>query len=167
MQLNSSAELVSDVNDIIGNSVKDPQTIRYVTNLLLSPPIAGMKEIRLNFQVGIDSEFFELKLMGLKDTGDKCLVTGIFYLDQIFRRDNSASYMLLDLGRTSYNIAGVYASVTGQDGDYNVFSELSERFIPVVAELSYRMRRRLGDLNPPERIVMQTPYGDRLLISNQ
>lgn len=140
MQLHPSTELISDVNEIIGSSVKDPQTAIYVNKLLLSPPIAeGIGDIRINFFVAQGLEFVELRMDAYRRAADKCFVAGVFGLDYLFRRDDDIGYMILDFGKRCYNIAGIQAFVSREYEQWHVYSDLSDKFIPVVADLSYSM----------------------------
>ena len=84
--------LKSEIQEIVGDSLQDPLTASYVSELLVSPPI-GTEEIRLNF-IGLRySEFPEMKLAHSREMGDRCLAIGIFYLEDLEREGQ----YLLDL----------------------------------------------------------------------
>lgn len=66
------------------------------------------------------------------------------------------------LGRVSYNIAGLYSAMLGND-EAVVYPVLSRSFLHIIAKLGPAiLRKYLGVLNPPQRVVVYTPHGDML-----
>ncbi len=161
--------LKAEVAEIAKGSFRDPLTSDYVSELLVLPPIAGMEEIRFDWE-GLHrpaedmpySEIVKMRLEHSRSMGDKCLAVGIFYLEDLERK---GQYPLLDLGKSSYRAAAMYSNNSNRYIQGHIFSDLSENFFPAVAQLSYNMMRRLGNPSPPERIIILTRYGERIVLS--
>lgn len=163
MQLIAGSDaLKEEIQGIIGNSLNDSRTAEYVSQLLLSPMLSGMQEIRLNW-IGLHySEFPEQKLDHSREMGDRCFVLGVFYLDDMERK---GQYQIVDLGRAGYNVAAMYAVELHREEEVETYSLLSSEFLPAVADISYNFRKRMDNSNPPMRIVVWTPLGERLVLS--
>ena len=162
MQLVTGTDaLKSEVYDIVGNSLNDPLTTSYVSELLLSPRLSSLQEMKLGLDFAYSVGSPQSRLLQLRDTGDKCLAIGIFYLDDIERQ---GMYQLIDIGKASYGAAGMYAFCLDSETEGVTYSGLSEQFIRVVAEISYNMARRLGNQYPLQRLIVWTPESERIIL---
>lgn len=163
MQLIAGSDaLKAEIQGIIGNSLNDPRTVDYVSQLLLSPVLSGIQEIQLNW-IGLHySEFPEQRLEHSREMGDRCFLLGVFYLDDLERQ---GQYQIVDLGRSGYNVAALYANNLHREEEGETFSLLSKEFLPAVADISYNFGKRMGNSDPPQRIVVWTPLGERLVLS--
>lgn len=162
--------LRSEIEGIVEDSLSDQRTAIYVSNLLMWPPIfLGVEEIKLNLE-GLHSpaedvpysEVLKSRMEHSRKMGDRCLTISIFYLDSLLKEYPRNFF---DLGKFGYNVAAMYASYLRQDEEGQIYRNLSEHFLPSVAELSYEMGRRISRAEIPKRIVVWTPHGERLVLS--
>src|SRR3989338_1233514 len=97
MQLALGTEaLKAEVQEIVGDSLNDSLTARYVSQLLLEPLFSGMREIRFDWWIQNNAESVEKRLSHSRQLGDRCFNLGVFYLDDLERQ---GQYQLIDLGK--------------------------------------------------------------------
>ena len=168
-----SQGLVGGVKRLVESELPDfdSQTAQYLAELFATAPLPRWEEIRWDWsgatQLGTPNEpdgrvrVLGLKLQHSKEMGDGCLKLSTFY-----REERSGGLPVVEsvarLGRAGYKSASFYATMLGKEnGTYNV---LEGGFLQVILKLGPSLfRNYLGDNNPPRRIVVHTPYGERLL----
>ena len=162
MLYTGTGALESELRPMVKTVENDSQIADYVAHLLAEPPVSEPRVYLTWNWLGLQySEFPESRLAHAREIGDRCLSVCIFYLDDLERKGQT---QLLDFGQIGYRIAAMHAiSLDREEGD--IYAGLSERFFPTVAELSYSMMRKLGNLSPAERIIILTPFGERLVLS--
>ncbi len=141
----------------------DPATAGYISQLFATARLPRQEEIRWNW-IGLtaqdDKKAIGLKLRHSRQIGDGCLVLCTFYKEET---RHEPGLELADLGKAGYNVAGFYAAAIGDEKGI-VYRRLADGFLQIIVRLGPPIfRNYLGDTNPPQRIIVYTPHGERLL----
>jgi hypothetical protein len=165
-----SGQLEREIRDIVETELPTLETpvIGYVAHLFatsLSPQLwedvrnhwIGVTHLEIPAESAERQKVLERKLTHYRRMGDKCLVISAFYREEADRTQPPIE-LAARLGRVGYKAAGFYATVMGQKSE--PYATLDYMFLPIAVRIGPRL---LKCRNPPQRIILHTPYGERVL----
>lgn len=171
----ASEELEKEMEELVERklpSLSSPVT-NYIANLFSNPSFPEWEQIREHW-IGITHleiperpeervRVLNLKLKHSRHMGDGCLILSTFYREETSRTQPAIDLVMM-LGRTGYNVAGLYAITVGEEKGVVVYPVLADKLPEIAVQLGPTLfRTYLKDRNPPLRVILHTPYGERFL----
>jgi len=168
----ASEELETEFHQLVKRQLPtlDPPVTHYLAHLFATARVPPWEDIKVHWvgtthievpeQPDERTSALRLKLGHSRRMGDGCLVLSTFYREETSRTQPPID-LVVRVGEAGYKTAGFYAAIVGE-GKEIVYPVLADEFPQIVVRLGPSLfEHYLRDRNPPRRVVLHTPYGER------